>query len=239
MPVVEKRDEALLREYEILGSPDTITYQTYRTPVTDYNVAGNEVGHFHASDRARANHTGTQVLATIGDVTITVTNLNILDDGVNTTLHFHDADRARSAHTGTQTAATISDFNAAAIAAVGVITASGTYTPTRSAEANLDANVTPTDAQYLRVGATVTVSGSFTADPTTTATATSFELSLPIASNIGQIYHLAGTAVCGATAGGDPVAISGSVANNTAVFTWRTVTVASNVWYYTYSYQII
>ncbi len=230
MPVVEKRDEALLREYEILGSPDTITYQTYRTPVTDYNVAGNEVGHFHASDRARANHTGTQVLATIGDVTITVTNLNILDDGVNTTLHFHDSDRARANHTGTQVMATISDLPTLS---------SGTYTPTRSAEANLDANVTPTDAQYLRVGATVTVSGSFTADPTLTATVTSFELSLPIASNIGQIYHLAGTAVCGATAGGDPVAISGSVANNTAVFTWRTVTVASNVWYYTYSYQII
>lgn len=39
---------------------------------------------------------------------------------------------------------------------------SGTYTPTRSAEANTDSNVTMSEAQYLRVGATVTVSGRFT-----------------------------------------------------------------------------
>lgn len=58
---------------------------------------------------ARANHTGTQALATISDVTITATNLNILDDGADTTLHFHAADRARANHTGSQTLSTISD----------------------------------------------------------------------------------------------------------------------------------
>lgn len=45
------------------------------------------------------------------DVTITSANLNILDDGADTTLHFHNADRARAVHTGTQTASTISDFD--------------------------------------------------------------------------------------------------------------------------------
>ena len=65
--------------------------------------------HFHASDRVRANHTGTQLLSTISDVTITAANLNVLDDGVDTTLHFHAADRARANHTGTQLLATISD----------------------------------------------------------------------------------------------------------------------------------
>lgn len=70
---------------------------------------------------ARANHTGTQLLATISDVTITSTNLNTLDDGANTTLHFHNADRARSVHTGTQLASTISDFNEAAQDAVGAM----------------------------------------------------------------------------------------------------------------------
>jgi hypothetical protein len=53
----------------------------------------------------------THLLSNITDVTITVANLNSLDDGVNTTLHFHDSDRARANHTGTQTASTISDFN--------------------------------------------------------------------------------------------------------------------------------
>lgn len=52
------------------------------------------------------------------DVTVTAANLNILDDGLNTTLHFHDSDRARANHTGTQLAATISDFSSAADARV-------------------------------------------------------------------------------------------------------------------------
>lgn len=142
--------------------------------------------HFHATDRARANHTGTQPVATITglgtlatqsgtfsgsssgtntgdqtsivgitgtkaqfntaatdgdflfvgdaptahthlltavtDVTMTVANLNALDDGVNTALHFHDADRARANHTGTQLASTISDFSTA-VAATASVTA--------------------------------------------------------------------------------------------------------------------
>ena len=50
------------------------------------------------------------LLSNITDVTMTVANLNSLDDGVNSTLHFHDSDRARANHTGTQTRSTISDF---------------------------------------------------------------------------------------------------------------------------------
>lgn len=75
--------------------------------------------HFHASDRARANHTGSQALSTISDVTITATDLNTLDDGVNTTLHFHSSDRNRSNHTGSQLSSTISNFTEAAQDAVG------------------------------------------------------------------------------------------------------------------------
>jgi hypothetical protein len=48
-------------------------------------------------------------LTDVADVTMTVANLNILDNGANTTLHFHDADRARGNHTGTQLLSTISD----------------------------------------------------------------------------------------------------------------------------------
>ena len=66
-----------------------------------------------------ASATGhTHTLANISDVTITVANLNILDDGLNTTLHFHDADRSRANHTGTQLASTISDFSTAADARI-------------------------------------------------------------------------------------------------------------------------
>jgi len=114
----------------------------------------------------------------------------------------------------------------------------GVYTPTRSAEANLDTNVTTTEAQYLRVANTVTVSGRFTADPTTTTTATSFELTLPVASNIGAAEDCAGVAFCG-TIAGQGAAITGSVANNTAVVSWVAGDVTSQTWSYTYTYQVI
>lgn len=121
----------------------------------------------------------------------------------------------------------------------GIVTlASGVYTPTRSAEANVDANVTPSEAQYLRVGNTATVSGRFTADPTLTATATSFELTLPVSSNIGAVEDAAGVAFCGAIAGMG-AEITGSVANNTAVFSWVSSDITSQAWSYTYSYQVI
>lgn len=114
---------------------------------------------------------------------------------------------------------------------------SGVYTPTRSAESNLDSNVTPTEAQYLRVGSTVTVSGRFTADPTATG-AVSFELTLPIASNLGASDDLAGVAFAGGIAG-QGAEIRGSAANNTAVVTWIAVDVTSQAWSYTFSYQVI
>lgn len=115
--------------------------------------------------------------------------------------------------------------------------AAGVYTPTRSAESNLDANVTMTEAQYMRVGNTVTVSGRFTADPTAGGAA-SFEIDLPIASDFAAIEDAAGVAFSGSIAG-QGAAISGSVANNTAVFSWIAVDTTSQAWSFSFSYQII
>lgn len=115
---------------------------------------------------------------------------------------------------------------------------SGVYTPTRSAEANLDANVTMTEAQYLRVGATVTVSGRFTADPTTTLTTTSFEITLPVASNIGAAEDVAGVAFCGAITG-QGAAVLGVAANDTAKIQWLATDVTSQVWSYIFCYQVL
>ena len=113
-----------------------------------------------------------------------------------------------------------------------------TYTPVRSAEANLDANVTMFDAQYIRVENTVSVSGRFTADPTAPATPTSFEMTLPIASNIGAVEDLGGVAFCG-TIAGQGAQIEGSVANNTAVVTWVSGDVTSQSWSFVFQYQVI
>lgn len=142
--------------------------------------------------------------------------------------------------TDTLTATKLVASTSVAVGGGSAITAlaAGTYTPTRSAESNLDSNVTPSEAQYLRLGATVTVSGRFTADPTTTLTATSFELTLPIASNIGAVEDCAGVAFCGAIAS-QGAEITGSVANNTAVISWIASDVTSQAWSYTFTYQVI
>lgn len=116
--------------------------------------------------------------------------------------------------------------------------AHGVYTPTRSAETNLDANVTMTEAQYMRVGNTVTVSGRFTADPTLTATATSFEITLPVASNIGAAEDVAGVAFCGNIAGMG-AEIIGVVANDTAKILWVSSDITSQSWSYQFSYQVL
>lgn len=115
--------------------------------------------------------------------------------------------------------------------------AAGVYNPTRSAEANLDSNVTMTEAQYLRLGATVTVSGRFTADPTA-AGAASFEITLPVASNLGAAEDVAGVAFCGSIAG-QGAEIIGVAANDTAKVQWIAVDTTSQTWSYTFSYQVI
>lgn len=115
---------------------------------------------------------------------------------------------------------------------------SGTYTPTRSAEVNLDANTVPSLAQFMRVGSVVTVSGEVTVNPTTTATLTSFELSLPIASNIGATSDCAGVMTIGAVPG-EVASVTGVVANDTAKIQWIAIDVALRIWSYTYTYRII
>lgn len=70
----------------------------------DADLLDGQSGTYYLS---RVNHTGTQNLSTIGDVSITAANLNTLDDGFDTTLHFHASDRARANHTGTQAWGTI------------------------------------------------------------------------------------------------------------------------------------
>jgi hypothetical protein len=116
--------------------------------------------------------------------------------------------------------------------------ASGVYTPTRSAEVNQDVNAAPSQAQYLRVGSVVTVSGTFTFNPTLAATVTGFEMTLPVASNIGAVADLAGTACAGGVASMS-AEIYGSIANDTAVISWVSSDITLQTWSYTYTYRVI
>lgn len=100
---------------------------------TDLTDAGDTTLHYHAADRNRANHTGTQSADTLTDGTtnkaytatektklagieagaevnnISYVNATDLTDGGDSTLHYHSADRNRENHTGTQSADTITD----------------------------------------------------------------------------------------------------------------------------------
>jgi hypothetical protein len=71
--------------------------------------------------------------------------------------------------------------------------AHGTYTPTLTNVANLDGS-TAAQCQYLRVGNTVTVSGSFAVDPTSAGTLVRLGISLPVASNFTNETNCGGVA---------------------------------------------
>ena len=115
--------------------------------------------------------------------------------------------------------------------------ASGTYTPTLTGVANVDA-VTAYAAQYVRVGNTVTVSGRIDADPTTAALSTQVGISLPVASNLGASEQCAGTAAC-PTISGQSAAILGDAANNRAQMEWIAGDLTNQPMYYTFTYRII
>lgn len=115
----------------------------------------------------------------------------------------------------------------------------GTYSPTRSAETNLDSNVTFASCKYIRIGNMVVVSGRFTADPTAGApTATSFEMTLPIASNLGAAGDVSGVAFCGGV-NGQGAEIIGVAANDTAKVQWQAVDTTSKTWSFVFTYQVI
>ncbi len=118
----------------------------------------------------------------------------------------------------------------------GTIT-SGTYTPTLTNVANLDAS-TARLATYLRVGNSVTVSGQVDVDPTLTATATELGISLPVASALTTAYQLGGTgaaiAIAGMSAG-----IQADATNDRAQMKWIATDVTNQTMAYQFTYQVI
>lgn len=115
--------------------------------------------------------------------------------------------------------------------------AAGTYTPTLTNVANLDAT-TAYQCQYMRVGNTVTVSGKIDVDPTTTLTSTQVGISLPIASDIGAVEDVGGTAFC-PTVANQGAAILGDATNNRAQMEWIAADVTNQPMYFTFTYQVI
>jgi hypothetical protein len=94
----------------------------------------------------------------------------------------------------------------------------GTYTPTTSNLTNLS-TITVNAARYIRVGSQVSVTGSLGFDVTANA-ASSFQLSLPIASNFAAATNLSGH---GGSGDNDPPTnfhIQANTTNDTAQANW-------------------
>lgn len=112
----------------------------------------------------------------------------------------------------------------------------GTYTPTLTNTTNLDGS-TAYQCQYLRVGATVTVSGLVDANPTAGGSVV-LGISLPVASNFGAVEDCAGVAAS-STIAGQSAAIRANVANDRAEMVWVAVDTTNQPMYFTFTYQVI
>lgn len=117
---------------------------------------------------------------------------------------------------------------------------SGQYTPTGTAVSNCS-GVTPSVANYMRVGDVVTVSGYVTFTTTAGgATLTQVGLSLPIASNLGASYDCAGVgASAGTTNNNNETSIQGDASNNRAELQFYSSATGSVTKWYTYTYKVI
>lgn len=114
----------------------------------------------------------------------------------------------------------------------------GTYTPTSTNVLNLDSS-TPHSAQWLRVGNTVTVSGTLLIDATAAgSTQTQVRLTLPVASALTDTNELAG-AGCVQAPTYMPVGVTGGVLSDTAVLEWGSQSTASHTLTYTYTYRVL
>lgn len=114
--------------------------------------------------------------------------------------------------------------------------ASGTYTPTLTNVANIDAS-TAFVCQYLRVGSVVTVSGAVAVDPTAGAASTQLGISLPIASNFANGEDCGGTAFALSVQQGG--GIFADAANDRAELRFLANDTANRQFQFTFTYRII
>ena len=119
---------------------------------------------------------------------------------------------------------------------------SGTYEPTATNLTNIS-GLTVNEAQWLRVGNVVTVSGVITdVSITASGATTSFELSLPVASSFTNLYDLGGSGAMtkiGALLNFNTATISAQVTNRTAYFEWEEIGGNVQIISYSYTYVVV
>lgn len=119
--------------------------------------------------------------------------------------------------------------------------ASGTYSPTPTNGTNMAA-VTCGQAQWLRVGNVVTVSGNGTVDATAGSTNTGFRMTLPIPSNLGSFNNLGGIFSITPSAVSNPYItgrITGDTTNDEAVCAYNNDAGTTGVANFSYTYTYL
>lgn len=118
-----------------------------------------------------------------------------------------------------------------------------TYTPTLTNIVNVQSS-TSQICHYIRVGASVQVSGYINIDPTSATTSTQIRISLPISSTISATSNVSGVAVreiVGTTTA--PIAgyvIADEAPDNAAILVFLNDSdVSSRRWYFQFMYEII
>ena len=114
---------------------------------------------------------------------------------------------------------------------------SGTYTPALTNIANLSGS-TAFSCQYSRVGGTVAVSGKVNIFPTLTVTATSLDISLPVASTFTSNNHCGGTAASPGIAS-QVMAMVANTASAVAQMRWVSADITSQDTYFSFVYRVV
>lgn len=121
-----------------------------------------------------------------------------------------------------------------AVLASATTSSSGSYTPTVTGPVNIAAS-TSFDAQWLRVGNVVTVSGRLSATATAIGAAR-LTITLPVASNLAATEQCAGTA-----AGADSVAgaVFADAAGDRAFLQYNAPDTAARNFWFSFTYRVI
>lgn len=170
--------------------------------------------------------------------TVTGQDVSLADGGTGASLSDPNADKIMFWDDSAGAVTWLAPITTNIISTTNLQLASGTYTPTLTDVTNIQSHGSVSDANYMRVGNTVTVSGRISIDPTSGSVASEIGISLPIASNFTLFTDCSGMAFCG-----DIVSLGAQIradtTNDRAQMRWvHTADTSAREWSYHFTYTI-
>lgn len=227
-------------DFSVASNPEATFPAMFIEPGTLTAAAGLTGGGNMGSNVALAVGAGAGITVNADDVALDVAHVRNVDHTAITLTAGAgltgggDISASRTLDVGAGTGITVNANDVA----LTVVTAYGTYTPSLTNTANIDAS-TAYPCQYLRVGDIVNVSGRVDIDPTANATQTTLNMSLPIASALSAST---GYQLCGAAAANkvqQAAAVYADDANDNAKLDFISTTTLNYAMFFTFQYQII